>query len=110
MPGRLGFHSPDPPKEEKSACLPPITAPPAPPKNTGAGRPGYIGVIATDLSIAESVDLAAARCRQVCIETYGSAPDVIVSGEVGGVAFLLWCTLGIRRIEAATQRGQPHIA
>ena len=55
----------------------------------GCCRAGYIGVIALDLHIADSVDLAAGRCRQVCIETYGVAPDVIVSGELPGHPVLI---------------------
>lgn len=51
--------------------------------NLTNGRPGYIGIICTNLSLADSVDLAAQRCRQVCIETYGAAPDVSVTGDAG---------------------------
>jgi [3-methyl-2-oxobutanoate dehydrogenase (acetyl-transferring)] kinase len=47
----------------------------------GQPRPGYVGIICTELSLADSVDLAAQRCRQVCIETYGIAPDVVTSGD-----------------------------
>lgn len=43
-------------------------------------RPGYVGIIATDLGLADSVELAAARCRQVCAETYGVAPPIVVIG------------------------------
>ena len=49
--------------------------------NINNGRPGYIGIICTNLSLSDSIDFAAGRCRQVCIETFGAAPDVIVSGD-----------------------------
>lgn len=65
------------------------------------GRAGYIGVIATDLSIADSVDLAAGRCRQVCIETYGVAPDVLVSGMLG------WQVAGVCVCHTCSRYGQP---
>jgi len=45
----------------------------------------HIGVIATELSMYDAVDFAAQRTRQVCTETYGRAPDVIVSGDVRAV-------------------------
>jgi signal transduction histidine kinase len=45
-------------------------------------RPGYIGVINLDLSLADSVDFAAGRCRQVCLEHFGAAPEFIISGDV----------------------------
>lgn len=49
--------------------------------NINNGRNGYIGIISTDLSLADAVDFAAGRCRQVCMETYGVVPEVIVSGD-----------------------------
>jgi len=51
--------------------------------NLANGRPGYIGVVCTDLSLGDSVDFAAGRCRQVCQETFGTAPDIFVGGDVG---------------------------
>ncbi|RMZ55502.1 hypothetical protein APUTEX25_000085, partial [Auxenochlorella protothecoides] len=45
------------------------------------GRPGYVGVICTNMSVAEGVDFAGQRCRQVCNETYGLAPDVVITGD-----------------------------
>lgn len=49
--------------------------------NINNGRSGYIGIINTDLSLADAVDFAAARCRQVCMETFGVVPEVMVSGD-----------------------------
>ena len=51
--------------------------------NINNGRAGYIGIVCTTLSLSDSVDLAAGRCKQVCIETFGSAPEVIVTGDLG---------------------------
>eukprot|EP00873_Tetraselmis_striata_P016162 jgi/Tetstr1/436426/TSEL_025256.t1 len=45
----------------------------------------HIGVIATQLSMYDTVDFAAQRTRQVCTETYGRSPEVIVSGDVRAV-------------------------
>jgi signal transduction histidine kinase len=50
--------------------------------NLNNSRPGYIGIICTDLSLADSIDFAAGRSKQVCIETYGVAPEIIISGNV----------------------------
>lgn len=50
--------------------------------NLNNSRPGYIGIICTDLSLADSIDFAAGRSKQVCIETYGSAPEILISGDV----------------------------
>lgn len=50
--------------------------------NLANGRPGYIGIICTDLSLADAIDFAAGRCKQVCQETFGAAPDVLVSGDI----------------------------
>ncbi len=50
--------------------------------NLNNSRPGYIGVICTDLSLADSIDFAAGRSKQVCIETYGAAPEILVSGDI----------------------------
>jgi len=52
-------------------------------QHLGLGQPrsGYVGIVCTELSLADSVDLAAQRCRQVCMETYGIAPDVVTSGD-----------------------------
>ncbi|GIL47842.1 hypothetical protein Vafri_4491 [Volvox africanus] len=47
----------------------------------GNKRPGYIGVICTDLDVHESISFAVQKTKQVCMETYGMAPDVVVSGE-----------------------------
>lgn len=47
----------------------------------GAKRPGYVGVICTDLSLREAAEFAALKTRQVCTETYGVAPEVVVSGD-----------------------------
>lgn len=47
----------------------------------GAPRPGYVGIICTELSLAEAIDLAAQRCHQVCIETYGVAPEISINGD-----------------------------
>ncbi|EFJ48498.1 pyruvate dehydrogenase kinase [Volvox carteri f. nagariensis] len=47
----------------------------------GNKRPGYIGVICTDLDVQESISFAVQKTKQVCMETYGMAPDVVVSGE-----------------------------
>ena len=49
--------------------------------NINNGRDGYIGIVCTSLSLADSVDFAAGRCRQVCIESYGIAPEVVVTGD-----------------------------
>lgn len=45
-------------------------------------RPGYVGVINLHADLAESVDFARVRCRQVCLEHYGIAPEVVISGNV----------------------------
>ncbi|GIL89435.1 hypothetical protein Vretimale_18917 [Volvox reticuliferus] len=47
----------------------------------GNKRPGYIGVICTDLDVHESISFAVQKTKQVCMETYGMAPDVVVTGE-----------------------------
>ncbi|KAL6764791.1 pyruvate dehydrogenase kinase-like protein [Haematococcus lacustris] len=47
----------------------------------GLRRPGYVGILCTLLNVAEAVEFAAAKCRQVCQETYGVAPDFVVSGD-----------------------------
>ncbi|KXZ53308.1 hypothetical protein GPECTOR_7g1202 [Gonium pectorale] len=47
----------------------------------GNKRPAYIGTICTDLDVHESIDFAVQKTRQVCMETYGTAPDVVVSGD-----------------------------
>ncbi|KAL4442411.1 hypothetical protein ABPG77_004995 [Micractinium sp. CCAP 211/92] len=44
-------------------------------------RPGYIGIVCTQLSLADAVDFAASRCKQAFIEHYGVAPEVLVSGD-----------------------------
>lgn len=48
--------------------------------NINHARPNYIGVICTNLDMADSVDFAAGRCRQVCTETFGMAPDIVITG------------------------------
>jgi [3-methyl-2-oxobutanoate dehydrogenase (acetyl-transferring)] kinase len=45
-------------------------------------RPGYVGIISTDLSLSDSIDFAAGRSKQVCIETYGVAPEILISGDL----------------------------
>ncbi|KAL4529578.1 hypothetical protein Ndes2437B_g08849 [Nannochloris sp. 'desiccata'] len=50
--------------------------------NLNNSRPGYIGIISTDLSLADSIDFAAGRSKQVCMETYGAAPEILVSGDL----------------------------
>lgn len=50
--------------------------------NINNGRRGYIGIVCTTLSLSDSVDLAAGRCRQVCVETFGNAPEVLVNGDI----------------------------
>lgn len=45
-------------------------------------RPGYIGIICTDLDLHDAVEFAAQRTEQVCNETYGIAPEVKVSGDL----------------------------
>eukprot|EP00884_Botryococcus_braunii_P006717 jgi/Botrbrau1/16046/Bobra.7_2s0020.1 len=45
-------------------------------------RPGYIGVICTDLSLSETIDFAVQRAKWVCTETYGICADVKVTGDV----------------------------
>jgi len=50
--------------------------------NLNNRRPGYIGIISTDLSLADSIDFAAGRSKQVCIETYGAAPEILISGDL----------------------------
>ncbi|PSC73841.1 pyruvate dehydrogenase kinase [Micractinium conductrix] len=44
-------------------------------------RPGYIGIICTQLHLADAVDFAASRCKQAFVEHYGVAPEVFVSGD-----------------------------
>lgn len=44
-------------------------------------RPGYVGIVCVDMHVAEGIEFAAARCSQVCSETYGVAPEVVVSGD-----------------------------
>ncbi|KAG2488120.1 hypothetical protein HYH03_013268 [Edaphochlamys debaryana] len=46
-------------------------------------RPAFIGIICTDLDVADSIDFAVQKTKQVCVETYGVAPDVVVSGDAG---------------------------
>ncbi|KAG2451153.1 hypothetical protein HYH02_004420 [Chlamydomonas schloesseri] len=43
-------------------------------------RPAFIGIICTDLDVHDSIDFAVQKTKQVCMETYGTAPDVLVSG------------------------------
>ena len=49
--------------------------------NINNSRPGYIGIVDTALSLADAVDFAAGRCRQVCVETFGVSPEVVVTGD-----------------------------
>nr|AAV41811.1 pyruvate dehydrogenase kinase-like protein [Chlamydomonas incerta] len=44
-------------------------------------RPAFIGIICTDLDVHDSIDFAVQKTKQVCMETYGTAPDVVVSGD-----------------------------
>lgn len=43
---------------------------------------GYVGIICTDLSLADCGDFAAEKCKQICTETYGRTADVIITGDV----------------------------
>lgn len=45
-------------------------------------REGYIGLVCTDLDIADAVEFAGQRTTQVCSETYGVAPEVKISGDL----------------------------
>ncbi|GFR41707.1 hypothetical protein Agub_g2457 [Astrephomene gubernaculifera] len=47
----------------------------------GNRRPAYIGIVCTDLDVNDSIEFAVQKTKQVCMETYGTAPDVIVSGD-----------------------------
>ena len=49
--------------------------------NLTTTRPGFVGVIALDLGLADAVDFATQRCKQVCMEHYGLAPDVVLTGD-----------------------------
>jgi [3-methyl-2-oxobutanoate dehydrogenase (acetyl-transferring)] kinase len=49
--------------------------------NLASQRPGYIGIVCTQLNLADAVDFAATRCKQAFIEHYGVAPDVTLSGD-----------------------------
>ncbi|BDA46288.1 [3-methyl-2-oxobutanoate dehydrogenase [lipoamide]] kinase [Coccomyxa sp. Obi] len=49
-------------------------------------RPGYIGIICTDLSLPEAISFAAQRTKQVCTETFGAAPEVVISGSSAQLA------------------------
>lgn len=44
-------------------------------------RPGYIGIVSTDLNVREAIEFAAQKTRQVCTETFGVAPEVVLSGD-----------------------------
>lgn len=44
-------------------------------------RPGYIGIVCTQLNLADAVDFAASRCKQAFVEHYGAAPEVVVTGD-----------------------------
>ncbi|KAK9815106.1 hypothetical protein WJX73_007689 [Symbiochloris irregularis] len=46
----------------------------------GQSRQDFIGVIATHLQIADALDHAIQQARQVCTETYGRAPRVVITG------------------------------
>ncbi|CAL5227736.1 g10752 [Coccomyxa viridis] len=46
-----------------------------------ARRPGFIGIICADLSLPDAVHFAAQRTKQICTETFGAAPDVIISSS-----------------------------
>mmetsp|Transcript_913 Transcript_913/g.2443 ORF Transcript_913/g.2443 Transcript_913/m.2443 type:complete len:544 (-) Transcript_913:136-1767(-) len=46
-------------------------------------RPGYIGIIAEALSVGDAAEFAAQKTRQVCTETYGAAPEFVVTGDRG---------------------------
>ncbi|GAX75682.1 hypothetical protein CEUSTIGMA_g3125.t1 [Chlamydomonas eustigma] len=47
----------------------------------GDRRPGYVGIICMDLNIREAAEFSAQKTRQVCTETYGVAPELVVSGH-----------------------------
>ncbi|EIE24046.1 alpha-ketoacid dehydrogenase kinase [Coccomyxa subellipsoidea C-169] len=49
-------------------------------------RPGYIGIICTDLSLPDAISFAAQRTKQVCTETFGAAPEVLISGTSAQLA------------------------
>lgn len=49
--------------------------------NLTSPRPGYYGIVNLNVHIAECIDFARSRCRQVCMEHYGVAPEVVVSGN-----------------------------
>lgn len=44
-------------------------------------RPAYIGIVCTDLDVNDAIDFAIQKAKQVCMETYGQAPEVVVSGD-----------------------------
>mmetsp|Transcript_19272 Transcript_19272/g.34834 ORF Transcript_19272/g.34834 Transcript_19272/m.34834 type:complete len:588 (-) Transcript_19272:185-1948(-) len=44
-------------------------------------RPGYAGVICLALDVQETLLFAVQKARQVCVETYGSAPEVRIAGD-----------------------------
>ncbi|KAK9818127.1 hypothetical protein WJX72_007548 [[Myrmecia] bisecta] len=50
--------------------------------NLANRRPGFIGVICTDLNIREAIDFAVQRTKQACTETYGVTTEVLLSGDI----------------------------
>ncbi|MEW5315770.1 MAG: hypothetical protein WDW38_007176 [Sanguina aurantia] len=44
-------------------------------------RPGFVGTISTHLDVADAIEFAAQKTQQVCIETFGYCPDVVVTGD-----------------------------
>jgi len=47
-----------------------------------AHRPGYVGIVAADLPVAEAVGLAAQMATQMCVETFGVSPEFEMCGDV----------------------------
>mmetsp|Transcript_48787 Transcript_48787/g.156255 ORF Transcript_48787/g.156255 Transcript_48787/m.156255 type:complete len:194 (+) Transcript_48787:507-1088(+) len=49
-------------------------------------REGYIGIVCTELEIKGALDFAVERTKQVCYQTYGRSPEVVLEGDVRAVA------------------------
>lgn len=45
-------------------------------------RPGFIGVICTELSVKDAVEKAAVQCSSICFSTYGTSPKFDVCGDL----------------------------
>eukprot|EP00891_Asterochloris_glomerata_P004487 jgi/Astpho2/4487/e_gw1.00067.401.1_t len=50
--------------------------------NLANKRPGFIGVVGTDINLYDAIDFAAQRAQQVSTETYGRAAEVEVTGDI----------------------------